>query len=94
VVFKVDPSGKETDLHTFTGGAAGYSPYGNLLRDEAGDLYGTAVGGGDVSGSCSDVGGFLGCGTVYKTGPDRKIHRAAHLPWTGRGGTERVPGSG
>ena len=55
VVFKVDPTGKETVLHTFTGGADGYSPYGDLLLDAAGNLYGTAVNGGDVSGSCSDV---------------------------------------
>jgi uncharacterized repeat protein (TIGR03803 family) len=66
VVFKVDPRGKETVLHTFTGGADGYSPYGNLLLDAAGDLYSTAVGGGDVSGYCGDVGGALGCGTVYQ----------------------------
>jgi len=66
VVFKVHPTGKETVLHTFTGGADGYAPYGNLLLDAAGDLYGTAVGGGDVSGFCSNVGGFLGCGTVFK----------------------------
>jgi len=66
VVFKVDATGKETVLHTFTGGADGFSPYGNLLLDAAGNLYGATVGGGDVSGYCSDVGGFLGCGTVYK----------------------------
>jgi uncharacterized repeat protein (TIGR03803 family) len=70
VVFKLEPSGKETVLHTFTGGADGYAPYGDLLRDEAGDLYGAASNGGDVSGFCGDVvasaTGFLGCGTVFK----------------------------
>jgi uncharacterized repeat protein (TIGR03803 family) len=70
VVFKVDATGKETVLHTFTGGADGYAPYGDLLRDEAGSLYGAASNGGDVSGFCGDVvlntTGFLGCGTVFK----------------------------
>ncbi|MGD0129760.1 MAG: choice-of-anchor tandem repeat GloVer-containing protein [Terriglobia bacterium] len=70
VVFKLDPKGKETVLHTFTGGADGYGPYGDLLLDAAGDLYGAAGYGGDLSGFCSDVlepaTGFLGCGTVFK----------------------------
>jgi uncharacterized repeat protein (TIGR03803 family) len=70
VVFKVDATGKETVLYTFTGGADGYAPYGDLLRDEAGDLYGAASNGGDVSGFCGDTvlnaTGFLGCGTIFK----------------------------
>jgi uncharacterized repeat protein (TIGR03803 family) len=70
VVFKLDPTGKETVLHTFTGGADGYGPYGDLLRDKTGDLYGAASNGGDLSGFCTDVvkpaTGFLGCGTVFK----------------------------
>jgi len=70
VIFKVDRTGKETVLHTFTGLADGYGPYGDLLRDEAGDLYGGASNGGDISGFCSEVvepaTGYLGCGTVYK----------------------------
>ena len=81
VVFKVDPTGKETVLYTFTGGADGYAPYGDLLRDEAGDLYGAASNGGDVSGSCGDTllnaTGFLGCGTIFKldsAGKFRVLH--------------------
>src|SRR5208283_5074601 len=70
VVFKVEPTGKETVLYTFTGGADGYAPYGDLVRDEAGNLYGAASNGGDVSGFCGEVvlnkTGFLGCGTVFK----------------------------
>jgi uncharacterized repeat protein (TIGR03803 family) len=70
VVFKVNATGKETVLHTFTGGVDGYAPYGDLLRDQAGSLYGAASNGGDVSGFCGDVvlnaTGFLGCGTVFK----------------------------
>ncbi|MGB9434072.1 MAG: choice-of-anchor tandem repeat GloVer-containing protein [Candidatus Acidiferrum sp.] len=77
VVFKLDATGKETVLHTFTGDADGYSPYGDLLLDAEGNLYGTAVAGADTSGTCSNVGGFLGCGTVYKldrTGKFNVLH--------------------
>ncbi len=70
VVFKLDATGEESILHTFTGGADGYGPYGDLLRDKRGDLYGAASNGGDVSGFCGDIvlnaTGFLGCGTVFE----------------------------
>ena len=46
VVFKLDPSGKETVLHTFLGGKRGTYPNGGLIRDAAGDLYGTTLAGG------------------------------------------------
>ena len=76
VVFKVDPTGKET-VHTFTGGAHGYNPYGDLLLDAAGNLYGAATSGGDLSGFCSDVlepaTGYLGCGTVFKLDRSGKL---------------------
>jgi uncharacterized repeat protein (TIGR03803 family) len=70
VVFKLDPNGDETVLHTFTGGADGYAPYGDLLLNEEGNLYGVASNGGDVSGFCGatilNATGSLGCGTVFK----------------------------
>ncbi len=56
-VFKVRPSGTETILHSFTGGADGAIPYAGLVRDAAGNLYGTASGGGE------------GYGTVFKIDP-------------------------
>jgi uncharacterized repeat protein (TIGR03803 family) len=66
-VFKLDTTGKETVLYSFTGGADGSSPAAGLVRDAAGNLYGTAYFGGDFSGSlCSDVGG---CGVVFKIAP-------------------------
>ena len=46
VVFKVDAAGHETVLHSFTGGADGGNPYAGVIRDSAGNLYGTANGGG------------------------------------------------
>jgi uncharacterized repeat protein (TIGR03803 family) len=52
VVFKLDPNGDETALHTFTGGPTDMLPYGDPLLDEDGNLYGVASNGGDVSGFC------------------------------------------
>jgi uncharacterized repeat protein (TIGR03803 family) len=68
VVFKLSPTGTESVLHTFTGGADGANPYAGLTQDAAGNLYGTASGGG--SSACNPP---YGCGVVFKlspTGPD------------------------
>ena len=46
VVFKVDTSGNETVLYSFTGGADGGYPLAGVIRDSAGNLYGTTNGGG------------------------------------------------
>jgi uncharacterized repeat protein (TIGR03803 family) len=46
VVFKLDTTGKQTVLYPFTGGADGANPIATLIRDAAGNLYGTAVNGG------------------------------------------------
>lgn len=40
-VFKLDPSGAETVLYRFTGGADGQGPTAGLVRDAAGNLYGS-----------------------------------------------------
>jgi len=62
-VFKLDAAGHETVLHSFTSGEDGASPQAGLLRDAAGNLYGTTYyGGGD---GCSDGQG-VGCGIVFK----------------------------
>jgi len=65
-VFKLDKTGKETVLYSFTGGADGASPVAGLVRDAAGNLYGTAYFGGDSGSFCSGVGG---CGVVFKIAP-------------------------
>ncbi len=62
-VFEVDTTGKETVLYSFTGGTDGGGPFGGLLRDAAGNLYGTASSGGNLS--CNAP---YGCGTVFKLG--------------------------
>src|SRR5205085_2474021 len=61
-VFKLDTTGTETVLYSFTGGADGSFP-GSLIRDKAGNLYGTTRLGG-ASTNC-----ILGCGTVFKLIP-------------------------
>jgi uncharacterized repeat protein (TIGR03803 family) len=42
-VFKVEPNGTETILHTFLGGTDGNNPGGGLISDTAGNLYGTTL---------------------------------------------------
>jgi uncharacterized repeat protein (TIGR03803 family) len=62
-VFKVDSAGKETVLHSFTGGTDGAGPLAGVVLDAQGNLYGTTYYGG--SGKCNDGVG-VGCGTVFK----------------------------
>ena len=45
MVFKLDTTGKETVLHTFSG-PDGLQVDAGLVRDAKGNLYGTTVGGG------------------------------------------------
>ena len=59
-VFKIDGAGHETVLHSFTG-SDGWVPQGRLVRDAAGNLYGTTYDGGDVT--CNPP---YGCGAVFK----------------------------
>jgi uncharacterized repeat protein (TIGR03803 family) len=46
VVYKVDPSGGETVIYSFTGGSDGRSPFSGVILDSLGNLYGTALAGG------------------------------------------------
>ncbi len=46
IVFKLDASGNETVLHNFQGGADGFGPISGVIRDAAGNLYGTTTDGG------------------------------------------------
>jgi uncharacterized repeat protein (TIGR03803 family) len=65
VVFKLSPGGTYTVLYSFTGGADGAEPIAGLVRDAAGNLYGTTQYGGATS-TCSPP---LGCGVVFKLSP-------------------------
>ncbi|MGD0193043.1 MAG: choice-of-anchor tandem repeat GloVer-containing protein [Rhizomicrobium sp.] len=66
-VFEIKSNGKEVILHAFTGPPDGIGPDGGVIRDKAGNLYGTTALGGN--GTACDSGG-LGCGTVFKLAPD------------------------
>jgi hypothetical protein len=48
-VFKVDTSGHESVLHSFTGGADGGNPSGGLILGPEGQLYGTTAFGGQAN---------------------------------------------
>lgn len=65
-VFKLDNNSKFTVLHTFTGGTDGGNPQTGLVRDSAGNLYGTTYEGGDVQ--CANEGSY-GCGLVFRLDP-------------------------
>jgi len=49
VVFKLNRAGKETVLHTFTGGADGAIPYSGMTWGMDGNLYGTTYYGGTAN---------------------------------------------
>ena len=69
VVYKLDTAGHETVLYSFTGGADGGRPYAGVIRDAAGNLYGTTVTGG------------AGFGVVYKL--DAAGHETTLYTFTG-----------
>jgi len=77
VVFKLGPQGKYIILHAFKGQSDGSYPFGGVIRDRLGNLYGTADGGGILTGVCA----FGGCGVVFKLAPSG--HVAALYTFTG-----------
>jgi uncharacterized repeat protein (TIGR03803 family) len=61
VVSKIDRSGKETPLHSFTGAADGASPMSGVIRDRLGNFYGVTAQGGTACDRYGDT-----CGVVFK----------------------------
>jgi len=58
VVFSMNPNGSETIIHNFTGGNDGAAPYGVLIIDKAGNLYGTTTAGGSAdAGTVFEISG-------------------------------------
>jgi uncharacterized repeat protein (TIGR03803 family) len=57
-VFVLSPSGSETLLYSFKGGTDGSEPYGGLVSDSKGNLYGATY-----------AGGSSGYGTLFKITP-------------------------
>lgn len=82
VVYKLDPSGNETVLYAFTDGSDGANPDAGVVRDPAGNLYGTTVNGGESS-SC--------CGVLYKLSPSGQ-ETPLHLFTGGSDGSVPVGG--
>ena len=69
-VFELEPEGDgnwtETVLHSFNdNGVDGAFPYGGLVIDGTGHLYGTTLGGGDDTGLICEP-GYGGAGTVFE----------------------------
>lgn len=55
-IFKIDKAGRETVLHRFRGSDGRQWPYGGVVIDKAGNLYGT------TSGDCC----YSQCGTIFR----------------------------
>jgi hypothetical protein len=60
---------KKTNLHVFSGGKDGQNPFAPLVKDAAGNLYGTTLYGGDGQ-ACINL-GYAGCGTVFELMPQK-----------------------
>jgi uncharacterized repeat protein (TIGR03803 family) len=73
VVFRVNSAGKETVVNNLLP-TEGKFPYGGLIRDSAGNFYGTTTEGGKLTGECT----HYGCGVVYKLDPTRKEYTVLH----------------
>lgn len=80
-VFEINKAGAFTVLHSFAGGSTdGETPYGGLVMDAKGNLYGT-----------TSAGGAFGLGTVFKvtdTGKETLLHSF------GRGTDGSTPNAG
>lgn len=63
-IFRLDDEGTETVLYSFSGGQDGKGPFGGLVRDKEGDLFGAAAQGGH---SCNH--GTSTCGTIFMLNP-------------------------
>ncbi len=70
---------KEKVLYSFQGGTDGAIPFGNVLFDAAGNLYGTTSIGGH-----SHIGCLSGCGTIYE------LRRGPMAPGTKRSFTDSL----
>jgi len=57
-------------LYSFKGGKDGYNPYGDLVFDNAGNIYGATYFGGGKGTTC-DPGYYQYCGTVFKLSPPK-----------------------
>jgi uncharacterized repeat protein (TIGR03803 family) len=78
-IFKIEASGTPTLLYSFKGGEDGGFPYGGLIRNSAGELFGTTSAGGITTGNCFPA----GCGVVFvvtPTGTEHVLYRFTGSP--------------
>jgi len=88
-VFMLTPSGQQSVLYSFTGGADGSDPHGGVTLDSAGNLYGTTVAGGSAGICAGD-----GCGVVFELTPTGGTWTETTL-YSFKGGKDGFgPGSG
>jgi uncharacterized repeat protein (TIGR03803 family) len=77
IVYELSPptqkggSWTETILYNFQGGNDGYFPFGDLVFDKHGSLYGATWYGGGQGSNCDTYYGG-NCGTVFKLSPPKK----------------------
>jgi uncharacterized repeat protein (TIGR03803 family) len=77
-VFKVDTSGNLSIFYSFAGPPDGNEPVAGLIRDAAGNLYGTTGVGGTTTLCGTDQTSLAGCGIVFKldpSGTETVLHR-------------------
>src|SRR5277367_6000348 len=86
-VFKLTPKKagySETVLYGFQGGADGEAPFGGLVADKTGALYGVTLEGGN--GEC-----LAGCGTVFKLTPKKSGYTKSTIYSFGPGTDASTP---
>jgi uncharacterized repeat protein (TIGR03803 family) len=75
-VFRISPSGTETNLHSFVGSPDGKFPYAGLVQGSDGNFYGT-----------TEEGGTNNYGTVFRISPsgtETNLHSFVGYPTDGR----------
>jgi hypothetical protein len=107
-VYKLSPPAQqggawtETILHSFQGGNDGYFPWGNLVFDKEGNLYGATQFGGGKGTTCNYIYGGQ-CGTVFEVSPPKQkggkwtekvLHRFAGISNGQRAGDGASPNGG
>ena len=74
-VFSLSTTGSLTTLYSFAGGTSdGEYPYGGVVRDANGNIYGT-----------TESGGLFGLGTVWKLGWSKRRERVLQTSRSRRG---------
>jgi len=68
IVFGVDSAGHDNTIYNFQGGTSdGIEPWGNLIKDAQGNIYGVTMSGGPSrSGPACGLPIANGCGTVFR----------------------------